>query len=485
MTENKARADGTLSIEKKTIYLQEFAIFQSLGRAFLMHVQSHRIQPISQEEYAFLSPLAGQWQAEVGVGECERLLALGLLSLVALSDAKVLAKDTRLSRALIEATPITNFVLHVAQCCNMACTYCYAHGGDFHNPGMMTVETARACIDFMMAYVPADKRLVVSLMGGEPLMNFPVVRECIRYGEEKWPGRIVFRVVTNLTLLDEEMLAFLEAHHVEVTVSMDGPPEYQRRNRPLRNGGDSYAAVVDKIAMARGRLKMSGSATQYAGDDRGAVDRELEALGFSTRAVRIVRNSSHGRQGLDDFAQRLIEDAAWIDRQGRTILSAIARRDAAAVREVLDDPFHGQWFRFCLTTPASTDRKHITFCAAAREEVGISTDGDIYPCAQFNEMKDYRLGSVYTGFSRGDFGLHGAIHNPKCHRCYARYACEGFCMNQAVSLAPPDCDCPPAFYIPPEHCALQKVRLGIHACLASLDGDAAQWLREDVLTNNE
>ncbi|MBM7866231.1 SPASM domain-containing protein [Heliobacterium gestii] len=325
--------------------------------------------------------------------------------------------------------PLETVVLNIAHACNLTCRYCYAEGGNYgKRDRMMDSETAKAAVDLLMRS-SADKDVTITFFGGEPLMNFPVVRETIRYAlaaAENVNKRVDFSLTTNATLLDEEKIEFLTRHRVGISVSMDGPPEVHNANRKLSNGQDSYGPVHEGVTRLVARSTRPVAARVTITRDFASIPAifdHLRALGFAEIGIAPVTS--------DDPALRL--DEADLERMldGFRLLTERFCAEAQAGRylgfsnlsNLLVDLYHG-------------DVRALP-CGAGLGFVGIDPAGEIYLCHRFSGQDDFQWGHVTTGIDREKrAAFYQSVRQERdddCAGCFLRNICAGGCYYEALT----------------------------------------------------
>ncbi len=335
------------------------------------------------------------------------------------------------------AKPVVKSIcLHVAHDCNLRCEYCFAGTGAFGGARtLMEFETGTKAIDFVLEASGHRSHCEVDFFGGEPLLNFPVVKELVHYGREaaaKAGKSINFTLTTNAVLLDDEVQTFLEAEDISVVLSLDGRPEVHDRMRPYADGRGSYEEVVPAIRkFVAHRSESSPYAVGKYYYVRGTythfnLDFDRDVLHMAELGIGQISLEPVVAGPQDAYAFRdgdLEEVRAAYDRLGEEIL---ARR-----RQGRDFNF----FHFnvgldqgpCLP-------KRLAGCGAGHEYVAISPEGDLYPCHQFVGQQQYKMGSLNGDDGvKLDTGLVQAFRSahiyakPACRECWTRFACSGGC----------------------------------------------------------
>ncbi len=338
--------------------------------------------------------------------------------------------------------PLSTLVLNVTNKCNLSCTYCYEFGADRiaddskQDGGarrtMMSVETAKQSIDFLIKSSEGRRELTVTFFGGETLLNFETVRAAALYAEEaaRAAGRNVsFSLTTNATLLTEEVIDFLVAHRFGVNVSIDGGREDQNRHRVFKSGRGSYDEIEPRIRTFlernRGRGRPIGARVTLT---RGSED------------VRAIYAHLKGGLGFDEVGFAPVTsggDREWafesIDYD-RT-LTAFGALAEDYVTAALKGEKHGfsNLGDLLREIHLGTNKAHP--CGAGLGLLGVSTEGDLGLCHRFVESGEHEIGSISQGIDeakRAEFLEKGhATSKIACDDCFARPVCAGGCYHEA------------------------------------------------------
>lgn len=321
--------------------------------------------------------------------------------------------------------------LNVAHACNLRCRYCFAGQGRFGGgPQLMSWEVGRAAVDFLLAQAPPGADLEIDFFGGEPLLNFALVRSLILYGlaKSRAEGKALrFTLTTNGLLLDEEKLAFLNEHEVQLILSLDGRPEVHDRCRLLPGSGGSYGAVLPQILRAvasrQGRnYFIRGTFTRYNLDFSRDVA-HLLSLGLREISLEPVVADPE-----EDYALRP-ED-----------LPALTLEYDRLVQLFLDELSAGRPFTFFHfqvdLEPGLCLPKRLQGCGAGHQYLAVTPAGEIYPCHQFVGRREFCLGSLAEGITNSrlkeQFAALNVLAKP-CRSCWARYFCGGGCHAANLS----------------------------------------------------
>ncbi|MHB8126310.1 MAG: thioether cross-link-forming SCIFF peptide maturase [Desulfitobacteriaceae bacterium] len=334
--------------------------------------------------------------------------------------------------------------LHVAHDCNLRCKYCFAGKGSFGGQRtLMDLETGKRGIDFVLYASGNRSHCEVDFFGGEPLLNFPVVKELVSYGKQAAAQKnktIKFTLTTNAVLLDDKVRNFLKTEDISVVLSLDGRPEVNDQMRPYPNGRGSYpeivSAVQDFIAdfpesspYAVGTYYyVRGTYTHFNLDfDKDVL--HLVDLGIKQISLEPVVASPGESYAFQEEDLSLIMDS--YDRLGEKVL------------ELRDKGQDFNFFHFNVAMDQGPCLlKRLSGCGAGHEYVAISPEGDIYPCHQFVGQERYKMGSLFSPEPyQLDAGLVQTFRSaniyakPTCQECWARFACSGGChaANTAFS----------------------------------------------------
>ena len=326
---------------------------------------------------------------------------------------------------------IKSMCLHVSHDCNLRCKYCFASAGDFGGARMlMSAETGKAALDYLMQASGKRRHLEVDLFGGEPLMNLGVCKEIVAYGrelEKRFDKVIHFTMTTNCVVLNEDAIDFINKEMYNVVISLDGRKEIHDALRPTVNGKGSYDLIVDhakKLIAGRGDQEyyVRGTFTRNNLDFSKDVD-ALRALGFNQISVEPVVLPADSPYSLHE--EHLPAIMAEYDRLAHSYIEARKHPETwYNFFHFMFDPTGGP----CL-------RKRISGCGAGLEYVAVTPDGELYPCHQFVGLADWKLGDVKTGVTHTEkqaaFAGCNVCTKEKCRNCWAKYNCSGGCLANA------------------------------------------------------
>lgn len=325
--------------------------------------------------------------------------------------------------------------LNIIHGCNLRCKYCFADEGEYHgNKGVMSVETAKKAIDYVIKRSGPRKNIEIDLFGGEPTLIMDTIKEIIKYArdnEAKWNKNIRFTMTTNATLLNDEMMEFMDKEMGNIILSLDGRKEVNDRVRIKADGSGSYDDILPNIKkMISKRTK---GKTYYV---RGTFTRDN--VDFYEDVVSMLnegfREISIEPVVLEDGHPLAIreEDIPEIFDNYDKLYNEMVRRK----REGKDE-FTFYHFNIDLQGGPCV-YKRISGCGSGFEYVAITPQGDVYPCHQFVGKEEYKLGSVFDDTYDAELGKKfkkAHIYNkPKCRECWARFYCSGGCQANNVNF---------------------------------------------------
>lgn len=330
-------------------------------------------------------------------------------------------------------TVVKALCLHIAHDCNLACRYCFAEEGEYHGRrALMSYEVGKAALDFLIANSGNRRNLEVDFFGGEPTLNFQVVKDLVAYGREQEKihnKNFRFTLTTNGVLLNDDIMEFANKEMDNVVLSIDGRKEVNDYMRPFRGGQGSYDVIVpkfQKFADSRNqeRYYVRGTYTHHNLDFSKDV-LHLADLGFKQISVEPVV-----AQETDDYAIRE-EDLPQL----------FAEYDALA-KEMVKRKKEGKafnFFHFMIDLEGGPCvAKRLSGCGSGTEYLAVTPWGDLYPCHQFVGNEDFLMGNVFEGLKRTDirdsFKSCNVYSKEKCRECFARFYCSGGCAANSYNF---------------------------------------------------
>ena len=320
--------------------------------------------------------------------------------------------------------------LHVAHTCNLNCSYCFASQGKYHGErAVMSAEVGKRALDFLIEHSGHRRNLEVDFFGGEPLMNFAVVRELVAYARvrEKEAGKnFRFTLTTNGMLIDDEVIEFANREMSNVVLSLDGRKEVHDRYRVDYAGKGSWERIVpkfQKLVEARGgkNYYMRGTFTHQNPDFLADI-RQMLDLGFTELSMEPVVCAPGDPSALTE------EDLQIVMQQYEELAALMLERD----REGRSFTFYHYMLDL---SGGPCIYKRISGCGSGTEYMAVTPWGDLYPCHQFVGEERFRLGDIWNGLDnpevRGEFAACNVYAKPECRDCWARLYCSGGCAANA------------------------------------------------------
>jgi len=323
-------------------------------------------------------------------------------------------------------TVVKALCLHIAHDCNLACQYCFAEEGEYHgHRELMSLETGKAALDFLIRNSGSRYHLEVDFFGGEPLMNFETVKQLVIYGrslESLHHKRFRFTLTTNGVLLNDEIIEFINEEMSNVVLSVDGRREINDLMRPFRNGKGSYDLIMPKFKKLVADRKQQdyyvrGTFTRFNKDFAKDV-LALHDLGFDQISVEPVVADLHQPYAIrEEDIQEICEE------YDRLAIEMIKRNEEGR---------GFNFFHFMIDVSGGPCvAKRLSGCGSGTQYLAVTPWGDIYPCHQFVGQEEYLMGNVDSGIRRLDiqaeFKQSNIYAKDKCRECFARFYCSGGC----------------------------------------------------------
>ncbi|SNS33944.1 uncharacterized protein SAMN05446037_100858 [Anaerovirgula multivorans] len=330
-------------------------------------------------------------------------------------------------------TIVKALCLHIAHDCNIRCKYCFASQGDFKGDrSLMTAKVGKKAIDFLINNSENRKNLEVDFFGGEPLMNFQVIKEIVEYGrsiEKKYDKNIRFTITTNGVLLNDDIMDYINQHMYNVVLSIDGRKETNDTMRYTIHGDGTYDIILPKLKKMAERRNhenyyVRGTFTRFNLDFAEDV-LHLADLGFKHISVEPVVAAAENDYAIQE------EDLSKIFQQYEYLAEACIKREKAG------SGFN--FFHFMIDLDQGPCVvKRLLGCGAGAEYLAITPEGDLYPCHQFVGNDDFNLGnvlednldtSIYNSFANAH------VYNKEaCNQCWAKFYCSGGCHANAYNF---------------------------------------------------
>ena len=340
---------------------------------------------------------------------------------------RALAKEFKKRQSVIKA-----LCLHVAHDCNLACKYCFASEGEYHGPrGLMSYEVGKKALDYLIDHSGTRKNLEVDFFGGEPSLNFKVVKQLVAYGRSREADtgkNFRFTYTTNGVILTDEIMDFCNKEMSNVVLSLDGRREVNDRMRVNRGGVGSYDTIVPKfkkfIEKREGKdYYIRGTYTRF-NKDFAADILHMADLGFKEISIEPVVAEPTAPYALRE------EDLPELLTQYEILAKEMIKRER-----------NGSGFTFyhymidldggpCVV-------KRVSGCGVGTEYMAVTPEGDFYPCHQFVGNPDFLLGNVNDGVTNAEvcdqFKNCNIYSHEECDNCFARMYCSGGCAANAYN----------------------------------------------------
>ncbi|WP_455129792.1 thioether cross-link-forming SCIFF peptide maturase [Pseudoramibacter alactolyticus] len=410
-------------------YLNGYYIVLDVASGTLLSVDRMTYDILDDYKLADKAAIVAKWRdrydpVEIaeGVDEIAELEAGGMLY----------AKDDYDPMVYQNYDLIKSMCLNVAHDCNLRCAYCFASQGDFNGDrDLMPLEVGKKAFDFLVTQSKNRHNLEVDFFGGEPLMNFQVVKNLVAYGrslEKEYNKRFNFTMTTNAVLLNDENMRWIDDNMNNVVLSLDGRKAVNDHMRKTVSGGGSFDVIIENIKKMAALREASGKEYYVRGTytknnlDFGKDVEFLAAQGFRSVSVEpVVTDETKNYAILEGDVNRIKSE---YDRLALTYLDKAARG--------LDYLF----YHFMVNLDAGPCvYKRISGCGAGRDYVAVTPQGTIYPCHQFVGNADFIMGNVNDGITnpqiKDTFMGANLLKKEACRDCWCRYFCGGGCHANA------------------------------------------------------
>ena len=320
--------------------------------------------------------------------------------------------------------------LHVAHSCNLNCEYCFASQGKYSGErALMSFETGKRALDFLIEHSGTRRNLEVDFFGGEPLMNWQVVKDLVKYArsvEKEHNKNFRFTLTTNGMLIDDDVIEFSNKEMSNVVLSLDGRQEIHDRYRVDYEGRGSWERIVPKFqefVKRRGdkNYYMRGTFTHANPDFLKDIETMLD-LGFTELSMEPVVAAEGDPAALTD------SDMPVVMEQYEKLAELMLKREKEG------KPFTFYHYMIDLKDGPCV-YKRISGCGSGTEYMAVTPWGDLYPCHQFVGDEKFRLGDIWNGVSNHEmteeFRSCNVYSRPECRDCWARLYCSGGCAANA------------------------------------------------------
>lgn len=402
-------------------------------------------EEVAREVMERLSPTYGEAEVQEALDEIQYLIdAEELLTTDQYHDYVV---DFKKRKTVVKA-----LCLHIAHDCNLACQYCFAEEGEYHGRrALMSFEVGKKALDFLIANSGNRRNLEVDFFGGEPLMNWEVVKQLVEYGrskEKEYNKNFRFTMTTNGVLLNDEIMDYCNREMSNVVLSLDGRKEVNDKMRPFRGGKGSFDLIVPKFQKF---AEMRGDRDYYV---RGTFTRHN--LDFSKDVMEFA-DLGFRSMSIEPVVAKPEEEYAIREED----LPQIMEEYDHLAEEYIKRKKEGRGFNFFHfnidLNQGPCVAKRLSGCGSGTEYLAVTPWGDLYPCHQFVGQEEFLLGNVDTGVTneriRDEFKLCNVYAKDKCRDCFARFYCSGGCAANSYNFHGSIID---AYDI---GCAMQKKRI--------------------------
>lgn len=408
-------------------HLPHLHTFNVWGERFVLNIPGSRVYKINERMMRIIELLQEGQPAE----QITRDLGIRFPMEDIAGDLSMLEKLDLLTGKQETFTPQASLLdtldMQISHRCNLACRYCYAGGGNFGGQDKsMTLETAKKAIDFFIDHTDGKEKLCISFDGGEPLLNFKVIKEAAMYGkeQEKKRGRtIFFNIGTNATIVDDEIARFFSEFQFSPQISLDGAEPIQDELRPFKNGKGAYRDMMEGVA----KLKEKGVrlASRITITPRNLNLKDNVQLLHHLGVIRIAAFPATGIPGDYAFRPEHLQ---------------ILKEEYDKTAEFFLDTLFNKGERVCFSNFTDNLKnlhkaKVLHYgCGAARSFISVDPHEDLYPCHRLVGNEKYRLGNLQSGMDdekRRIFMENHVDSKEKCRHCWAKYLCGGGCLVEA------------------------------------------------------
>jgi uncharacterized protein len=430
--------------------------FNLNGMYIVLDINSGAVHVVDEIVYDIMDSFTGSNDQEVVEALCEKYSEAEVREV--LSELRELIAGEVLFAPVLDVPPtfsqkplVKSLCLHIAHDCNLRCGYCFAGTGDFgHDRGFMTAEVGFRAVDFIIENSGARRHCEIDFFGGEPLMNFDVVKQIVDYvhKREAETGKIFkLTLTTNGVLLNEEISAYLNAQNISLVLSLDGRKNVHDNMRPFANGSGSYDYVLKnfrKTVDLRGgeNYFLRGTFTAYNLDFAADV-LDMADQGFNLLSVEPVVAKEGDYALTEEHLPRLYLEYEKLAAEYLT-------------RKLAGNGFEFFHFNVDINNGPCV-AKRLSGCGAGHEYFAVTPKGELYPCHQFVGRDEYLLGTVFDGVQNTkmpqEFRQAHVLNKPECSACWARFYCSGGCHANAQLF---NDDIKKPYKV---GCALQKKRL--------------------------
>ncbi len=323
--------------------------------------------------------------------------------------------------------------LHIAHDCNLKCKYCFADEGEYKGKrSLMSFEVGKKAIDFLIQNSGKRKNLEIDFFGGEPLMNFSVVKQIVNYAksiQDSYNKNFRFTLTTNGILLTDDIIKYINENMHNVVLSLDGRKEINDKMRVRAGGQGSYDSIVPKF------IKIANERNQTNYYIRGTFTKHN--LDFSKDVLHLA-DLGFKQISVEPVVSKEDEEYAITHKD----LQAIFNEYEHLAKEIINKKAEGKHFNFFHfmidLTGGPCAYKRIVGCGAGTEYLAVTPEGDLYPCHQFVGQEEFKIGSIFDGIKnnniRKEFEKCNVYSIQKCQNCWAKFYCSGGCKASSNNM---------------------------------------------------
>ena len=334
---------------------------------------------------------------------------------------------------MMVSSPIKALCLNIAHDCNLRCEYCFAGKGDYCQGRMlMTEEVGKAAIDYLLHYSQGRHNLEVDFFGGEPTINFDVVKKVVEYArskEKEFDKKFRFTITTNGLILNDDMMDFINREMYNVVCSVDGRKEVNDRVRARVDGSGCYDAIIPHFQELIRRREASGNDENWQYYVRGTFTKYNKDFGNDVMHMFDL--------GFDQISfEPVVADAkqpyALTYEDLPDVFAEYERLSKLIIENKKSAGKHFNFYHFMIDLDQGPCAiKRLRGCGCGNEYVAITPDGDVYPCHQFVGHEEWKMGNVFdlsiNKEMKDNFARATVYHKPKCQECWAKFYCSGGC----------------------------------------------------------
>lgn len=347
----------------------------------------------------------------------------------------IFTEDTyyKIAQNLSNNSVVKALCLHIAHDCNLRCKYCFGSTGSYNEDrSLMSEEVGKKAIDFVIENSGNRRNIEIDFFGGEPLMNFDIVKKIVEYSkkkEAKYNKNFRFTITTNGILLNDEIIEYVNKNMSNIVLSIDGRKEVHDKMRPRIDNTGTYDDIIDKfIKVAESRNQdnyyVRGTYTKYNLDFSKDI-LHLADLGFKQISIEpVVADETEDYALTKNHLEKLFNE---YDKLANEIIKRKKNGKGFNFFHFMIDLSQGP----CVV-------KRLAGCGAGHEYVAVTPHGDIYPCHQLVGNTEFKVGDVYCGITRDDlvdtFRNTNVYTKEDCKKCWAKFYCSGGCLANAYQF---------------------------------------------------